>query len=159
MDTSPQLASLEGPQLVGSCGPHLIRSDAWSRLGDGTERQVRVFLSVENSGQKRPVTAVATTFMVIVVMFVFSAMAATPVDRVRRGAPRLALGCGARDEFWSGSFDDLVKLALIEPDAPAVGAIVDLHALPVGHQQTSSATGAGHSFDVILGHAAGSFIA
>jgi len=31
-------------------------------------------------------------------------------------------------------FNDLVEFAAIEPDAPALGAVVDLDALPFGHR-------------------------
>src|SRR5688572_30517102 len=38
-----------------------------------------------------------------------------------------------------GSFDDLVQLPAVEPDAAALRAVVDLHALPVRHHQGHTA--------------------
>jgi hypothetical protein len=46
-------------------------------------------------------------------------------SRVRRGRS------GGRR--WCAPFDDLVEFAAVEPDAPALRAIVDLDALPLGH--------------------------
>src|SRR6056297_1985014 len=44
------------------------------------------------------------------------------------------------------ALDDLVKLATVEPDAPAFGAIVDLDALTVGHDKFASVDRALHGF-------------
>ena len=41
----------------------------------------------------------------------------------------------ARRLLRCGSFEQLVELAAVEPDAAALGAVVDLDALPVGHDQ------------------------
>src|SRR5687768_11391849 len=43
-----------------------------------------------------------------------------------------------------GALDDLVEFAAVEPDASALGAVVDLDALSVGHDQGEVATGTIH---------------
>ena len=49
--------------------------------------------------------------------------------------------------IWSCAFDDLVEFASVEPDAATVGAVVDLDAGSVGHDESSGGTGrAFHEF-------------
>ena len=43
-----------------------------------------------------------------------------------------------------GPFNDLVQITAIKPDAPALGAVVDLHATSFGHHQTHAAVRAVH---------------
>jgi hypothetical protein len=43
-----------------------------------------------------------------------------------------------------GSLDDLVELAAVEPDAPALAAVVDLDSLAVGHRKLRSVQGTLH---------------
>jgi len=47
------------------------------------------------------------------------------------------------------TLDDLVEFAAVKPHATALGAIVDLDALPVTHDQRDAADRASH-FDVII---------
>lgn len=49
---------------------------------------------------------------------------------LRRRSPRRTAGRVVRT-----SFDDLVKFATVQPDATALGAIVDLDTLPFTHDQ------------------------
>lgn len=44
-----------------------------------------------------------------------------------------------------GAFDDFIQFAPIEPDATAVWAVVNFHAVSIGHQQVYIAVWALHS--------------
>ncbi len=54
---------------------------------------------------------------------------------LRRGLRRLGL-CLAH-----AALDDLVEFAPIQPDAPALGTIIDLNALAIAHDQVDPARG------------------
>jgi hypothetical protein len=38
------------------------------------------------------------------------------------------------------AFNDLVEFAAIQPDSPALGAVINFDSLPLGHQQISGGT-------------------
>src|SRR5688572_17542303 len=76
------------------------------------------------------------------------------VSRLRR---RRSLRCLRRGigEITRGTLKYLVELAAIQPDAPALGAIVDLDSLALAHGQRHAAGGTKHSGGV--GHPGFSF--
>ncbi|KAI1692891.1 hypothetical protein DdX_20960 [Ditylenchus destructor] len=71
-----------------------------------------------------------------------------PGAALRRG--RRSLRCLGRGRSCgvsanAAALDDLVELAAVEPDAPALRAVVDLDPLPIAHVQAHLAYGAQHS--------------
>jgi hypothetical protein len=56
-------------------------------------------------------------------------------DRPWRGVGWCGLRRGDRRLVGSVALDDLVEFAAVEPDAPALRAIVDLNPLPVGEDE------------------------
>src|SRR4051794_41506893 len=56
---------------------------------------------------------------------------------------RAAEEAGRGGLLGRGALDDLVQLAAVEPDAPGLGAVVDLHALPLAHGEVAGGDRAG----------------
>src|SRR5205085_4934430 len=67
-----------------------------------------------------------------------------PLDAWRRRLRHLRLRRGS-GVVCRAALDDLVELTAIEPDAPALGTIIDLDALTVAHHERDLADRTGHS--------------
>ena len=74
---------------------------------------------------------IAFLFLVVVVFVVIVVAVMVPVAvgvGRRRALRRAAVGAGR-------PFDDLVEFPAIQPNSPAVGAVIDFYTIAVGHQQ------------------------
>jgi hypothetical protein len=72
---------------------------------------------------------------------VIGLVSALIILRLREGG----LHRGSRGRLLSASLDDLVELPSVEPNAAALGAIIDLDALPLAHHERDATDGAWHT--------------
>jgi len=81
-------------------------------------------------------------------LFALAVMAGVAVLAVATLVMAIAVGVIVPPGTWhvgvEGAVDELVKLAAVEPDAAADGAVIDFNAAPVGDLEWAVSVGAGH---------------